>query len=229
MRALSTTPPRACVRRNGKTADAPGACQSSSIDLLRQSRKLTGQGPSRSRGDLIVPHLAGSRVTNILKGKRVLVTGGAGFIGSHLVELLAEEKCREIIVLDNMSTGRPENLSKAVRSGRVRLVVGDIRNELLLCELTEGVDTVFHQAALRGNHCVAEPRAALEVMVDGTFNLVEQCVRSKVRKIVFASASSIYGLAESFPTTERQNPYSNRTLHGVAKCFAEGMFRSFNE
>jgi len=92
-----------------------------------------------------------------------------------------------------------------------------------------GVDTVFHQAALRITHCAAEPREALEVMVDATFNLLEECVRASVRKVVFASSASVYGTADEFPTTERQNPYDNRTLYGAAKAFGEGMLRSFND
>ena len=88
---------------------------------------------------------------------------------------------------------------------------------------------MFHQAALRITHCAVEPRAALEVMVDATFNLLELCVKSNVKKIVMASSASVYGMADVFPTTERQSPYGNRTLYGAAKCFAEGLLRSFND
>jgi UDP-glucose 4-epimerase len=95
--------------------------------------------------------------------------------------------------------------------------------------LVDGTDTVFHQAALRITHCAQEPRAAFEVMVAATYDLVEACVRAKVRKVVMASSASVYGMADEFPTTERQNPYNNRTLYGAAKAFGEGLLRSFND
>jgi UDP-glucose 4-epimerase len=134
-----------------------------------------------------------------------------------------------VIVLDNMVRGRAENLIEPLQTGKVTLVVGDIRNQALLKELVQGVDTVFHQAAMRTAHCAAEPRAALEVMVDATFDLLDQCVAANVRKIVMASSASIYGMADAFPTAERHNPYSNRTLYGAAKCFSEGLMRAYND
>nr|WP_198411787.1 NAD-dependent epimerase/dehydratase family protein [Microvirga flavescens] len=164
-----------------------------------------------------------------MSGKRILVTGGAGFVGSHIVDLLVDAGCREVVVIDDMVRGRPENLSRALASGRARLIVGDIRDRELMRTAVDGIDTVFHQAALRITHCAAEPRAAMEVMVDATFDLLELCVQSKVRKVVMASSASIYGMAEEFPTTERQHPYNNRTLYGAAKTFGEGLLRSFND
>lgn len=166
---------------------------------------------------------------NVLTGKRVLVTGGAGFVGSHIVDLLIEAGCSEIIVIDNMVRGRVENLSDALAKGPVKLIDGDIRDKALMASLVRGTDTVFHQAALRITHCAADPRAAIEVMVDATFDLLELCVSEKVRKIVMASSASVYGMADEFPTTERQNPYANRTLYGAAKSFGEGLLRSFND
>lgn len=166
---------------------------------------------------------------NILAGKRILVTGGAGFVGSHIVDLLVEADCEEIIVVDNMVRGRVENLSEALAKGPVRVVKGDIRDRDLMATLVKGTDTVFHQAALRITHCAAEPRVAMEVMIDATFDLLELCVNEKVRKVVMASSASVYGMADEFPTTERQNPYANRTLYGAAKAFGEGLLRSFND
>ena len=164
-----------------------------------------------------------------LKGKRVLVTGGAGFIGSHIVDLLCDEGCIEIVALDNMVRGRPENLKRASARGPVRLVHGDIRDGKLLTPLVKEADLVFHQAALRITHCAAEPRLALEVMVQATFDLLELCVHHDVEKLIAASSASVYGMAEEFPTTEGQNPYDNRTLYGAAKAFNEGLLRSFND
>jgi UDP-glucose 4-epimerase len=164
-----------------------------------------------------------------LKGKRILVTGGAGFIGSHIVDLLCEEDCKEIIALDNMVRGRPENLAGARGRGPVHLVHGDIRDGNLMASLVKAADIVFHQAALRITHCAAEPRLAMEVMVQSTFDLLELCAQHEVEKIVAASSASVYGMAEEFPTTERQHPYGNRTLYGAAKAFNEGLLRTFND
>jgi nucleoside-diphosphate-sugar epimerase len=164
-----------------------------------------------------------------LKGKRILVTGGAGFIGSHIVDLLCNEGCKEIVALDNMVRGRPENLADARARGPVRLVHGDIRDSNLMTSLVKSADIVFHQAALRITHCAAEPRLAMEVMVQSTFDLLELCAQHKIEKVVAASSASVYGMADEFPTTERQHPYDNRTLYGAAKAFNEGLLRTFND
>ncbi len=164
-----------------------------------------------------------------LKGKRVLVTGGAGFIGSNIVDLLCDEGCIEIVALDNMVRGRPENLSYALTRGPVRLVHGDIRDTKLMAALVKSADIVFHQAALRITHCAAEPRLAMEVMVQATFDLLELCAKHEIEKVVAASSASVYGMADEFPTTEHQHPYDNRTLYGAAKAFNEGLLRTFNE
>jgi UDP-glucose 4-epimerase len=164
-----------------------------------------------------------------LKGKRVLVTGGAGFIGSHIVDLLCDEGCTDIVALDNMVRGRPENLGRAVAHGPVRIIHGDIRDGQLMASLVKAADIVFHQAALRITHCAVEPRLAMEVMVQSTFDLLELCVKHELEKIIAASSASVYGMAEAFPTTERQHPYDNRTLYGAAKLFNEGLLRTFKD
>jgi UDP-glucose 4-epimerase len=164
-----------------------------------------------------------------LKDKRILITGGAGFIGSHIAELLLDEGCREIVAVDNLVRGHIDNLRWATQTGRVKLVLGDIRDAELMDGLVRNADIVFHQAALRITHCVAEPHEAIEVMVDATFDLLNLCVRHKVEKVVMASSASIYGAAEEYPTTESHHPYGNRTLYGAAKSFGEGLLRSFND
>jgi nucleoside-diphosphate-sugar epimerase len=163
-----------------------------------------------------------------MQGQRCLVTGGAGTIGSTIVDQLVAAGAGEIIVLDNLVRGRRENLSQALESGRVRLEEGDIRDTGLVRRLMDGVDVVFHQAAIRITQCASEPRLALEVLVDGTYEVVEAAADAGVRKVVAASSASVYGLADHFPTTERQHPYDNDTLYGAAKTFNEGLLRSFH-
>jgi UDP-glucose 4-epimerase len=134
----------------------------------------------------------------------------------------------EVIVLDNFVRGRRENLDWARANGNVQLVEGDIRDRALVRELSEGIDLVFHLAAIRITQCAEEPRLALEVLVDGTYNVFEAAVEAQVRKVIASSSASVYGLAEEFPTTERQHPYANDTLYGAAKTFNEGLLRSFH-
>ena len=164
-----------------------------------------------------------------MHANRILITGGAGLIGSHIADLLIRGHNPEIIILDNFARGRRENLSWAVGHGRVQIVEGDIRDAALVRNVMQGVDLVFHQAALRITQCAEEPRVALEVMANGTFNVLEAAVAAKVRKIVAASSASVYGMADELPTTETHHPYNNRTLYGAAKTFNEGLLRSFSE
>ena len=164
----------------------------------------------------------------MIKGERMLVTGGAGVVGSTLVDQLVERGATEIVVLDNFVRGRRENLRWAEQNGYVTVVEGDVRDRRLVAELTEGIDVVFHQAAIRITQCADEPRLALEVLVDGTFNVVEAAAAAGVRKLVAASSASVYGLAVEFPTPERHHPYANDTLYGAAKVFNEGLLRSYH-
>jgi UDP-glucose 4-epimerase len=165
----------------------------------------------------------------VLPFTRALVTGGAGFIGSHIVEELVAGGCKHVVVLDNMVRGRPENLAHLIGHPQLSLTVGDIRDRALVRRLVSGCDVVFHQAALRITHCAAEPREALTVMVDATFDLLNACISADVRKVVYASSASVYGLATEFPTTEQQHPWDNRTLYGAAKAFGEGLLRAFKD
>lgn len=162
-----------------------------------------------------------------LEGSRVLVTGGAGTIGSTLVDELLAAGVAQVDVLDNLIRGRLSNLDDALGSGRVTLIEGDIRDARLVEDLTAGKDVVFHQAAIRITQCAEEPRLALEVLVDGTFNVVEAAARHRVGKLIAASSASVYGMAEQFPTNERHHHENNDTLYGAAKTFNEGLVRSF--
>jgi UDP-glucose 4-epimerase len=163
-----------------------------------------------------------------LTGKRAFVTGGAGTIGSHVVDQLVAAGIEEVVVLDNFVRGRRQNLATAIAAGPVRIVEGDIRNRSLVARLMRGIDVVFHQAAIRITQCAEEPRLALEVLVDGTYNVVEAAAEEGVGKLIAASSASIYGLAGEFPTPESHHPYANDTLYGAAKTFNEGLLRSFH-
>ncbi|MBK5215941.1 MAG: NAD-dependent epimerase/dehydratase family protein [Propionibacteriales bacterium] len=162
-----------------------------------------------------------------LIGAQVLVTGGAGTIGSTIVDQLLDAGVAHVDVLDNLVRGRRGNLDGALASGRVRLVEGDIRDKERVYDVTRGKDLVFHQAAIRITQCAEDPRLALQVLVDGTFNVYEAAVAANVDKIVAASSASVYGMAEQFPTSERHHHHNNDTFYGAAKSFNEGMLRSF--
>jgi UDP-glucose 4-epimerase len=162
-----------------------------------------------------------------LSGAQVLVTGGAGTIGSTIVDQLLDAGVAHIDVLDNLVRGRRANLAEAMPSGRVTLVDGDIRDRDLVHDMTHGKDIVFHEAAIRITQCAQEPRLALEVLVDGTFNVYEAAAIARVSKVVTASSASVYGMAENFPTGERHHHHNNDTLYGAAKSFNEGLLRSF--
>lgn len=163
-----------------------------------------------------------------LSGSRALITGGAGLVGSHIADRLLDEGVAEIIILDNFSRGTLENLAAALARGRVTICRGDIRDRALVNSVMAGVDYVFHEAAIRITRCAEAPRECLEVLVDGTFNVIEACVVAGVKKLVFASTASVYGLAERFPTPEQHHPYGNQTLYGGAKVAGEQMLRAFH-
>jgi UDP-glucose 4-epimerase len=163
-------------------------------------------------------------------GKRVLVTGGAGFIGSHIVDQLVQRGgYAEIVVLDNFTRGHRDNLAGAMERGKITIIEGDICDRNTVARVMKGIDVLFHMAALRITQCAEEPRTALEVLVDGAYNVFDAAVEAKVSKVVAASSASVYGLAESFPTNEIHHPYGNRTFYGAAKAFNEGILRSFND
>jgi nucleoside-diphosphate-sugar epimerase len=164
-----------------------------------------------------------------VEGSKILVTGGCGLIGSTTIDLLLRDDPAEIVIFDNLVRGSMHNVAEIMNDKRVRLVKGDVRDVDATRRVTAGMDAVIHMAALRITACAADPREALEVMCDGAFNVVEAAHLAGVKKIVAASSASIYGLADSFPTTEEDHPYNNRTWYGAAKVMLEGLLRSFSD
>jgi UDP-glucose 4-epimerase len=163
-----------------------------------------------------------------LDNARILVLGGAGFLGSHIVDQLTATSAAKITVLDNFVRGTRANLAAAGADPRVEIVEGSITDRPLLRNLMSRTDYVFHLAALWLYECVHEPRSALEVNVVGTFNVVEEAQAAGVRKIVYSSSASVYGDAQFTPMTE-EHPFNNRTMYGATKIAGEQFFRAFHQ
>ena len=165
---------------------------------------------------------------NTLAGTCCLVTGGAGFIGSTIVDQLLGAGASEVRIVDNFVRGNWANVARAMKQGSVKVTDGDIRDASLVHRLTEGVDYVFHQAALRITRCAEVPREAVEVLIDGTLNVAEAAQKHKVRKVIAASSASVYGEPSYLPIDEA-HPFNNRTMYGAGKIATEQILRAFHE
>lgn len=161
-------------------------------------------------------------------GEKILVIGGAGFIGSHVVELLLREDAREVVVLDNFYRGCRENLKAVENDKRLKLVQGDMLSEKNLYGYIEGCTAVFHLAAAWLLECLEKPRYAVENNIMGTFGVMDACQKSGVKKLIFSSSASVYGDAVENPMDE-DHPYNNRTLYGATKIAGEHLLRAYNE
>jgi UDP-glucose 4-epimerase len=163
-----------------------------------------------------------------IRGSRVLVIGGAGFIGSHVVDELRKEDVGEILIYDNFCRGTMSNLEEAQNDPRVRIyeVGGDICQTDILDSAMKGVDYLIHLAALWLLQCYEYPRAAFDVNIRGTFNVLEACVNNKIKKLIYSSSASVYGDAIEIPMTE-DHPFNNKTFYGATKIAAEQMCRAF--
>lgn len=159
---------------------------------------------------------------------KVLVIGGAGFIGSFVVSELLKEDIGEIIIYDNFARGKMSNITESLKDKRCKVfpLGGDIRDTDVLDEAMKGVDYVFHLAAMWLLHCKDFPRTAFEVNVAGTFNVLEACVRNKVKKLIYSSSASVYGDAVELPMTE-SHPFNNRNFYGATKISGEAMCRAY--
>lgn len=164
-----------------------------------------------------------------LQGKKIVVVGGAGLIGSHTVDLLTKEDVREIVIYDNFVRGRAENLAQALKDPRVRVydVGGDVMQTDILESAFEGADGVFHLAALWLLQCHEYPRTAFDVNVRGTFNVMDACVKKGVKRLVYSSSASVYGDALEEPMTE-DHPFNNKNFYGATKICGEAMLRAFH-
>lgn len=162
-----------------------------------------------------------------LKNSRVVVTGGAGFIGSFVVRELLENEVGEVIIYDNFSRGKMENIQDSLKDSRCMLFPhgGDIRDTDILNEALKNADYVFHLAALWLLHCRDYPRAAFEVNIRGTYNVLEACINNNIKKLVYSSSASVYGDAVEVPMTEA-HPFNNRNFYGATKISGEAMCRS---
>lgn len=164
-----------------------------------------------------------------LQGSRILVVGGAGLIGSHVVEELLQEDVREVIVYDNFCRGTLENLEHALQDPRCRVfeIGGDVLQTDILHAAMQGVDGVVHLAALWLLQCHEFPRAAFDVNVRGTFNVLEACVAHGIKRLVYSSSASVYGDAVEEPMTEA-HPYNNWTFYGASKIAGEHMLKAYH-
>lgn len=165
-----------------------------------------------------------------VKGSRILVTGGAGFIGSFVVSELLRAGVSEVIIFDNFARGKLSNISEQLKDPRCKLYPngGDIRDIDLLNDAMQGVDGVVHLAAMWLLHCKDFPRMAFSVNVEGTFNVLEACVKNNVKRLVYSSSASVYGDAAEIPMTE-SHPFNNRNFYGASKIASEAMCRAFHD
>jgi UDP-glucose 4-epimerase len=165
-----------------------------------------------------------------VRGKKILVIGGAGLIGSHVVEQLLKEGVKEIIVYDNFCRGTYANLEQALRDSRCRVfeIGGDVLQTDILNAAMKEADAVIHLAALWLLQCYEYPRAAFDVNIRGTFNVLEACVANNIKRLVYSSSASVYGDAVEDPMTE-DHPYNNWTFYGATKIAGEHMFKAYHQ
>lgn len=165
-----------------------------------------------------------------MNDKRVLVIGGAGFIGSFVVGELLKHPVKEVVIYDNFTRGKKENIIDHLKDKRCKIFSygGDIRDLDILDKAFEGVDYVFHLAAMWLLHCKDFPRTAFEVNIAGTFNVLEACVKNKVKKLIYSSSASVYGDAVEVPMTE-DHPFNNTNFYGSTKIAGEAMCTAFND
>jgi UDP-glucose 4-epimerase len=164
-----------------------------------------------------------------IRGKRIVVIGGAGLIGSHAVDLLTKEDVGDIVIFDNFVRGTHQNLGGALRDPRVRIFEagGDITQSDILNAALKDADAVLHFAALWLLQCHEYPQAAFDVNVRGTFNVLDACVKNNIKRLVYSSSASVYGDAVEEPMTE-EHPFNNKNFYGATKICGEAMIRAYH-
>jgi len=167
---------------------------------------------------------------NKLENKKILIIGASGFIGGHLVKEILKEPVKEVILYDNFTRGKIDNIEKSLKDPRCKIFPygGDIRDIDVLDQAMQGCDYVFHLAAMWLLHCKDFPRTAFEVNVGGTFNVLEACVKHNVKKLIYSSSASVYGDAIETPMTE-DHPFKNKNFYGATKIAGEAMCTAYND
>jgi len=167
---------------------------------------------------------------NQISNSRILVIGGAGFIGSHLVKELLLHDVKEVIIYDNFARGKYENIKESLKDSRCIIypLGGDIRDTDVLNEAMKNIDYVFHLAAMWLLHCKDFPRTAFHVNIEGTYNVLEACVKNKIKKLIYSSSASVYGDAVEVPMTE-EHPFNNKNFYGATKISGEAMCTAYND
>jgi len=165
-----------------------------------------------------------------LEGSKILVIGGAGFIGSQVVTELLKTKIAQVVIYDNFARGKQEYINDSLRDPRCTIWPhgGDIRDVDLLNDAMVGVDAVIHLAAMWLLHCRDYPRTAFHVNIEGTFNVLEACVKNNIQRLVYSSSASVYGDAVEIPMTE-SHPFNNRNFYGATKIAGEAMCRAYHD
>lgn len=165
-----------------------------------------------------------------ITGKRILVIGGGGFIGSHVVEELLRTEVESVTVFDNFTRGKVSHLRKSLTDPRCSIYPdgGDIRETDVLDGAVAKADGVIHLAALWLLHCKDYPRSAFDVNIGGTFNVLESCVKNNVERLIYSSSASVYGDAVEVPMQE-SHPFNNRNFYGATKIAGEAMCRAFHD
>ena len=169
-------------------------------------------------------------MSNKLENAKILIIGGVGFIGSFLAKEILKEPVKEVILYDNFQRGKIDNIEDSLKDPRCSVFPygGDIREIDILDKAMEGVDYVFHLAAMWILHCKDFPRTAFEVNIAGTFNVLEACVKHKVKKLIYSSSSSVYGDAVQIPMKE-DHPFNNKNFYGATKIAGEAMCTAYND
>ncbi len=169
-------------------------------------------------------------MANKLENSKVLIIGAAGFVGSFLVKEILKEPVKQVVLYDNFTRGKIDNIEEGLKDPRCHLFSygGDIREVDVLDKAMEGVDYVFHLAAMWLLHCKDFPRTAFEVNIAGTFNVLEACVKHKVKKLIYSSSASVYGDAAQVPMTE-DHPFNNKNFYGATKIAGEAMCTAYND